>query len=255
MSMTPPGPPLPPLPSATPRKQRSAGLVGVVVGVLVFALVAAAFGAWKLVQQSDDTEPVARPTPVITPTPTIPMPTTPVSLARYYHQKLDWRSCGRNLCTRLTVPLDYTKPDGATLKLAVLKVPAQRKSARIGALVVNPGGPGGSGITYAASGSLQFGAALSDHFDIVGFDPRGVGESDPLECLGTKGLDKVLAYDPDPDTPAEISGMNRMMIGFGQSCLDKSGDLARHMSTKEAARDMDVLRAALHESKLDYLGA
>src|SRR5690349_24078348 len=101
--MTPPGPPLPPLPSVTPRKQRSAGLVGVVVGVLVFALVAAAFGAWKLAQQSDDTDPVARPTPVITPTPTTPMPTTPVSLARYYHQNLDWHGAGRTLFTRRIV--------------------------------------------------------------------------------------------------------------------------------------------------------
>jgi pimeloyl-ACP methyl ester carboxylesterase len=265
MSMTPPGPPLeppppgeglPPLPSApTPKPRRSAATTGVVVGVLVFALVAAGFGVSKLVGNSD--EPAASPAPSdsIAPRPTSPMPSTPSVLDRFYGQKLVWKNCGRDRCTRLLVPLDYEKPAGRTLKLAVLEVPAQSRSKRIGALVVNPGGPGGSGVDYAAGGSLQFGSVLSDSFDIVGFDPRGVGLSDPLKCLGTKGLDDVLSYDPDPDTPAEASGMDAMMADFGRSCLDNSGELARHMSTKEAAHDMDVLRAALGESKLDYLGA
>jgi len=269
MSMTPPGPPLepptpgpglPPLPSAEPsrppRAPRNAALIGVLVGVLVFAVAAAGFASWKLVDNSKPSSGASpEPTPVITPTPTSPLPSTPASLSRFYGQELRWKPCGRDYCTHLVVPLDYADPAGRTLKLAVLKVPAQSPSKRIGALVVNPGGPGGSGVNYAAAGSLQFGSVLSDHFDIVGFDPRGVGLSDPLECLDTRGLDKVLAYDPDPDTPAEVTGMDRLMTEFGQSCLDKSGDLARHMSTKEAAKDMDVLRAALGEAKLDYLGA
>ncbi|MFL6159459.1 MAG: alpha/beta hydrolase [Marmoricola sp.] len=271
MSMTPPGPPLeppppppgqglPPLPSAQPPRQprapRNAAIIGVLVGVLVFAVAAAGFASWKLVDNSDpDKGATTAPTPFVTPTPTASLPSTPASLDRFYDQKLTWRQCGRDFCTHLEVPLDYADPSGRTLQLAVLKVPAQSKSKRIGALVVNPGGPGGSGVTYAASGSLQFGGVLSDHFDIVGFDPRGVGLSDPLECLDTQGLDKVLAYDPDPDTSAEVAGMDRLMTEFGQSCLDKSGDLAKHMSTKEAAKDMDVLRAALGEAKLDYLGA
>jgi len=243
-----------------PKQRRSPVLVGLLVGLLVFAVPAAGFAVVKVVQNANDSStPSATPTPTptVTPsaTPTTPLPSTPVSLARYYHQKLTWKDCGSNQCTRLLVPLDYTKPNGATLKLAVLKVPAQKKSERIGALVVNPGGPGGSGVNYAKSGSLQFGSELTDHFDIVGFDPRGVGESHPLECLGTKGLDQVLAYDPDPDTPAEVAGMDRMLTRFGRSCLEKSGELARHMSTKEVAHDMDVLRAALGESRLDYLGA
>lgn len=267
MSMTPPGPPLdppppgpglPPLPSVPPqppRRERSVVLVGVLVGVLVFALIAAAVGAWQVLDNGDDPGPGATPTPVVTPTPTSPMPSTPASLDRYYQQDLDWKACGRAQCARLEVPLDYQRPEGKTLSIAVLKVPAQKKSRRIGALVVNPGGPGGSGVNYAAAGSLQFGNVLSDFFDIVGFDPRGVGASDPLKCLGTRGLDKVLSYDPDPDTPAEVRGWDALNAEFGQSCLDRSGDLARHMSTQEAARDMDVLRAALGEPKLNYLGA
>jgi pimeloyl-ACP methyl ester carboxylesterase len=137
----------------------------------------------------------------------------------------------------------------------VLKVPALDKSARVGALVVNPGGPGGSGVSYAAAGSLQFGTPLSRAFDIVGFDPRGVGQSDPVKCVDTGELDDLVAFDPDPDTAAERAQMDRLIHGFGQGCLDHSGALARHMSTKEVARDMDILRAALGQRKLDYLGA
>jgi len=267
MSMTPPGPPfdppppgpgLPPLPSVTPqppRSPRNAVVVGVIVGVLVFALVGASLATWKLIDNSDPSSPPTSSTSITpSPTPTVPMPSSSPSLTKFYGQKLAWKDCGRNQCTKLLVPLDYAEPDGQTLKISVLKVPAQSKSQRIGALVINPGGPGGSGVNYAAAGSLQFGNVLSNHFDIVGFDPRGVGSSNPLKCLDTKGLDKVIAFDPDPDTAAERAELDRLVAGFGQACLTRSGDLARHMSTKEAAKDMDVLRAALGEPKLNYLG-
>ena len=155
----------------------------------------------------------------------------------------------------LTVPLDYDRPNGKTVKIAVLKVPAQDEDARIGSLVVNPGGPGGSGVEYAAAGSLQFGSQLSRVYDIVGFDPRGVGQSTALKCIDTEGLDELIASDPDPDTAAERNEMDELIRGFGQGCLDRSGALARHVSTKEVVRDLDILRAALGERKLDYLGA
>jgi pimeloyl-ACP methyl ester carboxylesterase len=235
-------------------------LVGAVVGVLVFALAAAGFVGWRVVSGDDD--PVATPTadastPSSTPSAddTEPLPGTDPKLARFYGQKLDWKDCGRAECALLTVPLDYATPEGKTLDLAVLKVPAQDEGSRVGSLVVNPGGPGGSGVSYAAAGSLQFGTPLSRTFDIVGFDPRGVGQSDPLECLDTGQLDALLAFDPDPDDLAERNEMDRLINRFGQGCLDKSGDLARHMSTKEVVRDMDILRAALGERKLNYLGA
>jgi pimeloyl-ACP methyl ester carboxylesterase len=235
-------------------------LIGVLVGTLVFTVAGAGFAAWKLVDNSDPSggataTPSVTPTPTIPPTPTAPMPSSAPTLDRFYDQKLDWKKCGRNQCTKLLVPLDYAHPDATTIKLAVLRVPAQEPSQRIGAMVVNPGGPGGSGIDYAAAGSSQFGNVLSDRFDVVGFDPRGVGESNPLKCLDTKGLDKVIAFDPDPDNAGERAEMDRLVAGFGRACLSRSGDLARHMSTKEAAKDMDVLRAALGEPKLNYLGA
>jgi pimeloyl-ACP methyl ester carboxylesterase len=246
-----------PDPSGASTRHRSAVLIGVLVGVLVFVVAAAGFAGWRATSGDDpSTTPTSGPsTTAASPSagPTEALPGTDPRLARFYDQKLSWRDCGRDKCTKLTVPLDYDAPDGTTIKLAVLKVPAQ--GHRIGSLVVNPGGPGGSGVNYAAAGSLQFGAPLSDAYDIVGFDPRGVGQSDPLSCADTKQLDALIAFDPDPDTRAERNQMDQLVRGFGQGCLDRSGDLARHMSTTEVARDMDILRAALGEAKLDYLGA
>jgi len=261
MSFTPEPPAVAEPETPGPPPRRSPVLVGVIVGVLVFALAAAGFAGWRAISGDDDpaASPATDTTPSPSPSPSATETGTPAgvdpALARYYGQKLDWHTCGRDQCTLLKVPLDYAEPAGKTLDLAVLKVPAGSRSGRVGALVVNPGGPGGSGVSYAAAGSLQFGTPLSRAFDIVGFDPRGVGQSDPVKCVSTAELDALVAFDPDPDTQAERTEMDQLIHGFGQGCLDHSGDLARHMSTKEAARDMDILRAALGERKLNYLGA
>jgi pimeloyl-ACP methyl ester carboxylesterase len=250
-------PPVPPEPgpAVDAPQRRNPALVGLLVGVLVLVLVVAGFVGWRAASGDDD-EPDATPsTSAASPSAsdTATMPATDPALGRYYDQKLKWSDCGRVKCAQLTVPLDYDDPSGETIKLAVLKVPAQGK--RIGSLVVNPGGPGASGVQYAASGSLQFGSKLSDAYDIVGFDPRGVAQSDGIECLDTKQLDRLVAFDPDPDDDAERSQMDQLIRQFGQGCLDHSADVTRHMSTREAARDIDILRAALGERKLDYLGA
>ena len=92
------------------------------------------------------------------PSATAKAPTYPADLAKYYEQDLDWNSCGDNQCTRLTVPLDYARPGGETIQLAVLRAPASNREQRVGQLVVNPGGPGGSGVNYAAGGASTFGA-------------------------------------------------------------------------------------------------
>jgi pimeloyl-ACP methyl ester carboxylesterase len=259
MSST-PEPPAAELDPAGEAPRRSAVVVGVLVAVLVLAIAAAGIVGWRAA--SDDDSPNAEPTGGSASTAPAPSPTatdlqdgSDPTLGRFYDQSLRWRGCGRDKCAVLTVPLDYDKPDGKTIDLAVLKVPALDSKGKVGALVVNPGGPGGSGVSYAAAGSLQFGTPLSRAFDIVGFDPRGVGQSDPLECIDTQQLDALVAFDPDPDTRAERNRMDQLIRGFGQGCLDHSGALTRHMSTQEAARDMDILRAALGERRLDYLGA
>lgn len=154
----------------------------------------------------------------------------------------------------LTVPLDYAHPGGQKIKLAVLKVSAM--GHKIGDLIVNPGGPGGSGTQFAAGGSAGFfQAALREHFDIVGFDPRGVGGSTAIKCGNTAQTDAVISTDPDPSTPAQWTQANATTKAYLQRCKTLSGALVGHVSTIEAARDMDILRAVLGQPKLDYYGA
>ena len=138
-----------------------------------------------------------------------PHPAYPEELARFYEQDLDWRDCGANQCSRLEVPLDYADPDGKVIELAVLRVPAKQRGKRVGQLVVNPGGPGGSGVDYAASGSFSFGEKLTRYFDIVGFDPRGVGEEHPARVRrhgADRRVPQLPTRTPTPPTrwPASI---------------------------------------------------
>ncbi len=176
-------------------------------------------------------------------------------LADFYSQQISWRGCRDGLqCGTLTVPLDYADPAGETIELSLLKVPATHDD-RVGSLVVNPGGPGGSAIEYAANAETYFGEEIRAAFDIVGVDPRGVGTSTPIDCLDDEALDEFVAFDPDPDSLGEAREALQLLRDFGQGCLDLSGDLTRHVSTEEAARDMDVLRAALGEDRLAYFGA
>jgi pimeloyl-ACP methyl ester carboxylesterase len=176
------------------------------------------------------------------------------ALASYYSQTLQWSDCNSgDRCVKLTVPLDYHRPSGRTIELNVLKVPAADQGSRLGSLVVNPGGPGEPGASYAVEGS--FGQPLHDHFGIVGFDPRGTGSSSPVDCLSDADLDTYLSADPDPTTPAELATFTSEQRAIATGCPHLSGDLAGHVSTVESARDMDILRAALGDARMTYLGA
>lgn len=191
-------------------------------------------------------------TTTVTPTSVRTPPAGMAGTERFYNQPVVWRSCGANDCTRITVPVDYAKPDGATIQLAVLKVPARGK--RLGALVVNPGGPGASGIDYAASADFIVGRPVRQAYDIVGFDPRGVARSAPVDCVTDSGLDAFFASDPTPDDPAEERQLQATARSFADSCARTAGPLLAHVSTVEAAKDMDVLRAALGEDRLNFMG-
>ena len=175
-------------------------------------------------------------------------------LSVFYTQKLSWTDCGTDRCTWVKVPIDYDKPTGKTLRLRVEIRPADSQSP-IGRLFINPGGPGGSGVEFLITFASQASKKVLDGYDIVGFDPRGVGDSTPLKCLSDKALDAFANVDPDPDDEAEITELRQSTIELGNACRHNSGELASHVSTLEAAKDIDVLRALLGQKRLDYYGA
>lgn len=175
-------------------------------------------------------------------------------LTRFYDQRLRWRGChGGFECSRLRVPVDYADPAAGSIRIAVVRLPAGDDEAR-GSLVLNPGGPGGSGVDYALAAGLVVSRAVRERYDIVGFDPRGVARSAPISCVSDAELDDLLALDGSPDDPAEEQQVLDAWRVLGAGCAADRPQLAAHLSTKAAARDLDVLRAALGDRRLTYLG-
>ena len=175
-------------------------------------------------------------------------------LAAYENQKLDWSTCYESFeCTDLRVPIDYADLTVGTFKLAVLRYKAQDQSKRIGSLIVNPGGPGGSGVDYAYNAEYVFDPDILDRYDIVGFDPRGVNRSAPIECLTDEETDANYASDAKPDTQEELDKALADSQDFIEKCQDKN-EFLNHYSTAESARDMDILRAALGDKKINFFG-
>jgi pimeloyl-ACP methyl ester carboxylesterase len=180
----------------------------------------------------------------------------PVTLAGYYAQKLQWVTCDKVFrCARLLVPFDYSRPAWRRFSLPVIELPASHPAQRIGALLVNPGGPGGSGVAYALQARSEIAAPVRARFDIVGFDPRGVGGSEPaVHCLTGRQLDTYFATDDMPTSGAQDGPIVAESKLLARGCERNSGALLRYVGTRNAARDMDVLRAALGQAKLTYLG-
>ncbi|CAA9288095.1 MAG: Probable exported protease [uncultured Friedmanniella sp.] len=172
-------------------------------------------------------------------------------LERYRAQTLTWRLCGRGLqCATVLAPLDHDDPDGRALTLALAKRPATAEPRR-GTLFINPGGPGGSGRNYVG----YFEAEGLESYDVVGWDPRGVGASTPVRCYGAGDLDRYLAVDLSPDDEAEEQTLRAENYAFGQACLQHSGALLEHISTEETVRDLDLLRQLVGDRQLHYFGA
>lgn len=178
-------------------------------------------------------------------------------LVEFYQQDLDWTTCAKDMqCATITAPLDWANPGTADIELAVIRQPATGAD-RIGALLTNPGGPGGSGYDFVLN-SVDYatGAALQNRFDIVGFDPRGVGRSTAVKCYGPKQMDEFLyGLDSAPRGSDEwIADATESAEDFAAACSKNSGDLLKHVDTVSAARDLDLLRAVMGDSKLYYLG-
>lgn len=212
---------------------------GLGLGVIALALLASgcSFGS-------------AGPTPIPKPSAT---EAVPAGLAPFYDQQVRWTDCGAGAqCTSITVPLDYDRPDGGTTRLAIARVPAAGES--LGALFVNPGGPGGSGFDYARNASLQLSPAVTEHFDIVGVDPRGVGKSDPVQCLTDAQRDALAAANVSPTNSMDVAALVTASRLPSEGCSTGAAPEFAHMGTLDVARDFDIARAAVGDPTFNYLG-
>ncbi|WNI24041.1 alpha/beta hydrolase [Streptomyces sp. ITFR-16] len=182
----------------------------------------------------------------------------PKALKPFYGQQLKWRDCGVSgfQCTTMKAPLDYAKPDGEEIKLAVSRKKATGPGKRIGSLLVNPGGPGGSAIGYLQGyAAIGYPAPVRARYDMVAIDPRGVARSEPVECFTGPQMDAYTQVDQTPDDAGEVAELSSAFKKFATGCEKRSGKILPHVSTVETARDMDILRALLGDEHLNYVGA
>ncbi|MGO1049140.1 alpha/beta hydrolase [Crossiella sp. CA198] len=204
-------------------------------------------------------------------TPSAPEPPrTDPALDKLYAQKLSWGPCpplaassqqqeafaGQGLeCAKLTVPLDHAKPGEKTISLGVLRVAATEQAGRIGSLVFNPGGPGQSGMSHLAVEGPKM-VELRKRFDLIGFDPRGVGASEPkVRCLDAAERDAQRLIHIDPAAPDAVARTEAEAKQVADKCAERTGkDVLAVLGTREVAKDLDLLRAALGDAKLSYVG-
>jgi pimeloyl-ACP methyl ester carboxylesterase len=192
---------------------------------------------------------------LITPT------TTAVAAPKSVVPRIVWGSCGADLpafqCATVEVPTDYDRPHGPTTTIALTRLPATDPARRIGTLFTNPGGPGGSGVDFVQqSGLTAYQPEVRARFDILGFDPRGVGKSDPVTCFPT-AAEEAAAFAGQPAYPVtaeEEREYTKLSLKLAISCRTTSPDRLAHYSTANVARDMNLLRQAVGDDKLSYVG-
>ncbi|MGO2110311.1 MAG: alpha/beta hydrolase [Pseudoclavibacter sp.] len=184
-------------------------------------------------------------------------PSFPDDLRGYYEQDLGWNDCSGYECATVSAPMDWSDSSKGDVELAMLKVPARGESQ--GTIFVNPGGPGASGMDIAASAEFFMGEDVLDNYDIVGWDPRGVGMSTDIDCLNDEEMDEY--YYPTPD-PAEESMSEQELIDIwtqearemGAKCLENTGPALEFVDTDSTIRDLDMMRALVGDVQLGYLG-
>jgi len=178
-------------------------------------------------------------------------------LQSYYSQPLELSSCNKDfMCGNVIVPLDYANPTGAQITISVIFAQANSGKA-LGTVFFNPGGPGASGVQWIKDGYSQLGTdRLRENFNIVGFDPRGVGGSSPVKCLTPAETDQMLyASQTDPiGSPADLKASIAQAKKFAAGCQKQSTKILPHVDTISAARDLDILRTVFGDKKLNYLG-
>lgn len=165
-----------------------------------------------------------------------------------------WTNCGSGFqCGSISAPLDYSGQTAGTVTIAITRKPATDPARRIGSLLINPGGPGDPAIGFLQQ-SIDTFTALNQRFDLVAFDPRGVGKSEPVHCLQPAQQDAYNAVDPVLDDQQEMAAFIQADKDYAAACEQQSGTILPFVGTVSAARDMDLVRAALGEPKLTYLG-
>jgi pimeloyl-ACP methyl ester carboxylesterase len=175
-----------------------------------------------------------------------PVPEPSVAPAR-------WADCGGGFtCAEVRVPRDYAAPTEGYLNISMIRSAATKPAKRIGALLVNPGGPGVSGVEFVRDGLAIFPAELRERFDIVGFDPRGVNSSTAVRCIDN--LDGHDALDPSPDDAAELRALVTAAHEYADACASRNPTTLAYLSTDAVARDLDLLRSAVGDAELTYLG-
>lgn len=179
-------------------------------------------------------------------------------------QRLDWKRCDAPeggeapgsawRCTQVRVPLDYDRPDGETIPVALIRKEAREKSGRLGSLLFNFGGPGASGVDILPRAASGYGA-LNRRYDLVGFDPRGVQRSAGVVCRDDAEQDAAeRTVDHTPDTAAEEKRFLDDATAFGAGCARRSGKVLAHTTTADTARDLDLVRQVLGDARLNYFG-
>ena len=177
------------------------------------------------------------------------------TLEKFNSQQLNWQDCYQGFeCTTFQVPIDYAKLSGQRFTLKVLRHRALDQKNKLGAILVNPGGPGGSATDYAYNAESIVSPQINMKFDIVGFDPRGINDSQPIRCLTNTEEDAFLTADASNGDAKKLAKLIKLSQNFAAKCAKAAGVRLGHYSTLEAARDMEVLRNLLHEKKLNFLG-
>jgi pimeloyl-ACP methyl ester carboxylesterase len=168
--------------------------------------------------------------------------------------KIAWSACEKSpqtQCGTLKVPLDWSKPSGATISLAIARRPAKDPQHRVGTLFFNPGGPGDGAAEYIVMAETIFTPALIERFDLVGLDPRGIANSSQVRCTLPVITPETTLF---PKTEQQFQQLRQHNREVGLNCLEQAGDLVRHMDTVNVARDHEALRLALGENKINWLG-
>ena len=216
---------------------------------LVAALLATAVLATACVDEADD-DPLGTDRTTTTASGDTTSTTASEGPSGFTPEPIEWEDCTFSECATIEVPLDYDDLGGEMIELSVSRAPATGE--RIGALFINPGGPGASATEFAATLAFVLPTEINERFDIVGVDPRGVGGSTPIDC----GVDATELYSVDPtiEDDADRAALIEVSAEYADDCAARYGNLLPFVGTRDAAKDMDAVRAAMGDDQLSYLG-